>query len=261
MTIRLPVLLIGLLLAAGLYFGLGEWREAQRGALIGLTDTPCAADRTVITGRPSDDWAGRCIYHAENAALIASGKRPDMVMIGDSLTMGWPEQPGIVNRGIGLQTSDQIALRFREDVVELRPRVVHVLVGINDVAGITGPVTLAQYRGNLSAMIEQAQAHGITVILGTIPSAKGFPLNPAVDPAPAVRQINAVVRSLASHYGLAVADYNAVMSKPDGSIRGEYYIEDGVHPGPAGYAAMQPVFNAALGQAKARLAAEVSGSK
>jgi lysophospholipase L1-like esterase len=261
MTIRLPVLLTGLLLAAGLHFGLGEWREAQRGALVGLSDNPCAPDGTVITGRPSDDWAARCFYRAQNVALMASGRRPEVVMIGDSLTMGWPVMEGVVDRGIGLQTSDQIMLRFREDVVQLSPRVVHILVGINDVAGITGPVTLEQYRGNLTAMIEMAQANGITVIIGTVPSARSFPLNPAITPGPAVTRLNGVVHSLADDYGLVLADYNAVMSLPDGSIRAQNYIDDGVHPGPAGYAAMQPVFDAALRQARANLPAQVSGSR
>ena len=102
---------------------------------------------------------------------------------------------------------------------------------------------------------------GWIVIIGTIPSARRFPSNPSLVPGPAVARFNQVVRALVQHYGLVLADYNAVMSNPDGSIRDEHYIEDGVHPAPAGYAAMQPVFDAALGQARATLPAQVSGSK
>ena len=264
MTIRLPILLLGLVLAAGLYFGASAWQHAARDGLVGLTEMPCKADGTVATGFAADDWAGRCIYRAANAELMASHALTEVVMIGDSLTMGWPDRKGVVNRGIGKQTSDQVLLRFREDAVQLRPRLVHILVGINDVAGITGPVTIEQYRGNMAAMIEAAQANGIAVILGTIPSASRFPDNAKIDPGPPVAQVNAALRSLAAEKGVVLADYNAAVSQPDGTIRPALYLADGVHPNAGGYAAMQPVLDAALVKARAQSALgpeQISGSK
>lgn len=249
--VRLRVVVLGLFLAALLMGGGDLWQSQRRARLVGLTDAPCAADHRSVTGSDFDDWGALCFYRAANAALRRDGVKPEVVMIGDSITMGWPSVSGpkIVNRGIGRQSSSQILLRFRQDAMNLAPRVVHLLVGTNDVYGTTGPVTLDQIEGNVRTMAQIAHARGIRVILGTMP-----PLAPphslfAPDPADAPEKVNRMLRALAREEHLVLADYHAALAHPDGTVR-KGMFEDGVHPSASGYAAMQPVFNAALAAAR-----------
>lgn len=219
-----------------------------------MTDTPCTATGEPVTGRAGDDWAGLCHFRAANRALMASGQRPDVVLIGDSLTRGWakidPQRfaGGRVNRGIGGQTSQQVLLRFGADVVALRPRAVHILVGTNDVAGNTGPTTLDNTQANIAAMVAIARANGIVPVLATVPPASDFYWASGLPPGPWIGRLNAWLRAYARDNGIALADYAAVLADPDGTRRPALYA-DGAHPGAAGYAAMVPVFDAAVGSA------------
>lgn len=246
-SVRLSVLLAALLLGVAAYVAVGQYRAWTRAALVGLTDRPCAGSE-VVTGEAYDDWAARCFYRAQNARLTASGRQPEVVMIGDSLTMGWPDQgEAIVSRGIGQQSSAQILLRFMPDAMKLHPRVVHILAGTNDVAGTTGPVSPDQLGDNLLAMVDIARARGVTVILGTIPPARG--LGPG-DTRAAIARANEQIALLArTQPGVVLADYHAALARPDGSPREDLFL-DGVHPNAAGYAAMQPVFEGALETAR-----------
>ena len=246
---RLSVVLAALLLGAAAYLAVGQYQAWTRARLAGLTDRPCTPQGEVVTGEAYDDWAALCFHRAENARLIAAGRWPEVVMIGDSLTMGWPEQgEAIVARGIGQQSSGQILLRFMPDAMALNPRVVHILAGTNDVAGTTGPVTPEQLGDNLLAMADIARARGMAVILGTIPPARG--LGPG-DTGAAIARANARIARLAtSQPGVVLANYHAALARPDGSPREELFL-DGVHPNAAGYAAMQPVFDRALKAARA----------
>ncbi|SFF73795.1 Lysophospholipase L1 [Novosphingobium sp. CF614] len=259
-SVRLSVVVAGLALGIGLYLAIGQYRAWTRAGLIGLTERPCTAEGEPITGDPYDDWAALCFYRERNARLLAAGAQPEVVMIGDSLTMGWPglgpeDQDGaIVNRGIGRQSSGQVLLRFMADAVRLRPRFAHILVGTNDVAGTTGPAAPGQLRDNVIAMIEIARANRIGVILGTVPPARGFDFGARGDPREAIARANAELAAIAREQpGVVLADYHAVLSNPDGSVRQGLFL-DGVHPDAAGYAAMRPVFERALGQA-------ISGSR
>lgn len=258
MVVRLRLVITALVAALLVYGALQGWASYRRMTLVGLTDRRCSADGWVVTGRVPDDWGGLCGYDTANARLIASGTRPDVVMIGDSLTAGWPEialpggGAGIVTRGVGGQSSSQILLRFRQDALSLRPKIIHMLMGTNDLAGLTGPVTLDQVAGNVLTMAELAHLHGHAVILGTVPPARDFLWFRFGDPAPDVRRLNERLRWLAAHNGLVLADYHAVLARPDGSLRQELYMDDGIHLNAAGYAAIQPVFEAALAQARRR---------
>lgn len=249
MTVRPRFVLIGLALGIVVYFGLSAWHNHRRAGLIGLTDRPCTAEGRPVTGSDFDDWAALCFYRARNARLLAAGIRPGVVMIGDSITMGWPDQGpedrdgATVNRGVGKQSSSQILLRFMQDAVSLKPQFIHIIAGTNDVAGTTGPVTPEQFRDNLLAMAEIARAHDIPVILGTIPPATGFGRG---DPREAIARANARIEAIArAEPGVTLADYHAVLSKPDGAARLDLLLDD-VHPNAAGYAAMQPVFEQAM---------------
>ena len=127
--------------------------------------------------------------------------------MGDSITENWlMADPGffsgpIVNRGIGAQTSAQMLLRFRADVVALRPAVVHILAGTNDVAGNNGPISPRDFQNNIESMVEIAKANGIRVVIGSIPPAAAFSWQPAMRPAPRIAALNAWLRDYASAQG------------------------------------------------------------
>lgn len=249
MTIRPRIAIAALLLAALAFAGVTYWQQEQRLALIGLTDKSCDGGKS-ITGSDYDDWGALCFYQAQNAELMASGIRPDVVMIGDSITLGWPDQgKTTINRGIGRQTSSQILLRFMQDAVRLHPRTVHILVGTNDIAGNTGPVTLQQLEDNVRAMIGLAEGDGMAVVLGTVPPVDRFEEGWPGDPRPRVAKVNAMLQRIADERErVTLADYHAVLANTDGTPKAGLLV-DGVHPGPAGYAAMQAVFLKAMREA------------
>jgi lysophospholipase L1-like esterase len=202
------------------------------------------------------DWAWMGRFRAEDAALVARGVRPDVVFIGDSITQGWLDKapafftPGRVDRGIGGQTTPQMLVRFRQDVIDLKPRAVHIMAGTNDIAGNTGPISLEETEGNLASMTELAQAHGIRVILASIPPAANFPWRPGVETAEKIRAANAWIRAYAARVGAVYADYTAVLDDGRGGMK-PGLASDGVHPTPAGYAVMAPTAERAIAEALA----------
>jgi lysophospholipase L1-like esterase len=201
------------------------------------------------------DWGQRCRYRAENAALPpATAQR--VVLIGDSITEGWKEQhagwfgPQRVDRGISGQVSEQMLVRMRSDVLDLKPAVVHIMAGTNDVAGNRGPTTIALIEGNIATMAELARAHGIRVVLASVPPAAGFPWQPGLRPAGDIRTINAWLRDYARREHYTWVDYGAVLDDGAGGLKKEY-SGDGVHPNAAGYAVMEPLFESAVSKALA----------
>jgi lysophospholipase L1-like esterase len=192
------------------------------------------------------DWANLCRFSSANAAVRASGERPTLVFMGDSITENWLlGDPALfdaanVNRGIGGQTTPQMLLRFRADVVALQPRAVHIMAGTNDVAGNTGPMTLQDVKNNLMSMAELAQAQGITVLLGSIPPAAAFDWRPGLDPRPVYNELNTWLREYAAANQHIYVDYHTALADANGALRSDYG-NDGVHPNRAGYAAMRAV--------------------
>lgn len=206
--------------------------------------------------RLARDWAGLGYYRRANAAL--TGRPVEVVFIGDSITEMWavaePDlfSDGHANRGISGQTSPQILLRFMADVAALKPRIVHLMCGINDVAGNTGPTTPADYQNNIRAMLDLALAHGIGVILAGLTPAAGFAWSPEITGvAERVSELNAWLAGLATRRGLVFADYHAPLAGPGGALRPEL-TRDGVHPTAAGYRVMRPICEQALIQARHR---------
>jgi lysophospholipase L1-like esterase len=209
-----------------------------------------AAREEVAVRRRMHDWAQLCQYRDANAALADSNVRA--VFIGDSITELWAVADpqlftgGIVGRGISGQTSPQILLRMMPDVISLKPKIVHILCGSNDIAGNTGPSTPQDFKNNILAMVAIAQAHALKIVLGSLPPTGGFAWAPHLcDPRPRLAELNAWARNLAIERGLIWADYHSVLQAADGSMRSEF-TRDGVHPGAEGYAAMRPVAEAAL---------------
>lgn len=229
---------------------------------IGMVEDPCRTAPAVVEGdvtaqmeRMRRDWGGLCRYRDANRQLTETPVRA--VFIGDSITELWgsavPDlfRDGVINRGIGAQTSPQMLLRFYQDVIALRPRAVHIMAGTNDIAGNTGPSGPDDFKNNIRAMTELARAHGIEVVIGSIPPSSRFYWRPELEPAPRIAELNAWLRRYAEDQGAGFVDYAAAMAGPDGGLRPEL-SDDGVHPDTEGYAVMTPLARLALSRALSR---------
>jgi lysophospholipase L1-like esterase len=197
------------------------------------------------------DWPWLARYRDDNAKLIASGVKVDTVFLGDSITEGWVNadaeffSKGNVGRGISAQTTPQILVRMHADVIALKPRVVHIMAGTNDIAHNTGPITAQESQNNLMAMCEIAQAHKLRIVLGSVPPASKYWWKPESKPKPAALAMNEWLRAYAKQIGAKYADYAAVLTDASGNVKLEL-AKDEVHPTPAGYAAMRTVAEAAI---------------
>ena len=204
------------------------------------------------------DWADLDRYRSANAALAAPAPGDDrVVFMGDSITDAWPRigpffagKP-YVGRGIGGQTTPQMLVRFRADVVALRPRVVVLLAGINDIAGNTGPSTPEMIQDNLRSMVEIAHANGIRVVLGSILPAFDFPWRPGLQPAAKVVAMNAWIKTYAESHGCIYLDYFTALADDRGGLP-DQFAEDGIHPNRAGYAVMERLAADAIARALAQ---------
>ncbi|WIW90865.1 SGNH/GDSL hydrolase family protein (plasmid) [Sphingobium sp. V4] len=207
------------------------------------------------------DFGERYLYAQANAALPAPAPGEQrVVFLGDSITDGWnltasfPGKP-YVNRGIGSQVTAQMLLRFHQDVVALKPRVVVILAGINDVQGFLQQESPEQIESNWEAMADLAHAHGIKVVFGSI-----LPVNDYTPAAKNVVQerkpallvgLNAWLRAFCVRRGHVFADYHAALVDRNG-LMAAAYTQDGVHPLENGYARMAPIAERAIEQALAQ---------
>jgi lysophospholipase L1-like esterase len=203
-------------------------------------------------------WLGR--YKEANLALAQPASGEDrVVFMGDSITDLWPltgpkgSFPGkpYINRGISGQTTPQMLLRFRQDVIDLKPKVVVILAGTNDIAGNTGPETLEEIEGNLASMAELAVAHRISVVLCSVLPAFDFPWNPGLSPAPEIDSLNAWIKGYAAVKGHVYVDFHTAMKDGRDGLPVRL-SDDGVHPLPAGYAVMAPLVGAGIEKALAK---------
>jgi len=200
------------------------------------------------------DFGGLERFKEANAMLTAPAPGEDrVVFMGDSITAGWklddsfPGKP-YINRGIGGQTTPQMLVRFRQDVIDLKPKVVVILAGINDIAGNTGPMTLEQTEGNIASMAELASANGIRVVLCSVLPAIDFPWSPGLTPAPKVVAVNSWMKQYAAEKHHIYVDYYSAMVDERGGLPSTL-SKDGVHPLPAGYAIMTPLAEAGIEKA------------
>jgi lysophospholipase L1-like esterase len=204
-----------------------------------------AERRRIQEQRRADNWPALGHYRAANAAL--AGQQVEAVFIGDSITEMWAvAQPdffsnGVVNRGVSGQTSPQILLRFMADVVALRPRAVHLMCGVNDIAGNTGPTTPDDFRNNIYAMVDLARANAIAVILGGLAPVTALPWADGVaNPRSRVLELNRWLEALAADQGLSYADYFTALADAKGTFRSDL-TRDGLHPRRQAYALMRTV--------------------
>jgi lysophospholipase L1-like esterase len=216
------------------------------------TETPCAPSSQEI--QRQNDWPNLARYQLANEQLRASKQKVDVVFMGDSITEGWygkrPDffRAGFVGRGIGGQTTPQMVLRFRQDVIDLQPRAIHLMAATNDIAGNTGPMTPEMTQANFMSMAELAHQHHIKVIVASIPPAARFPWKPEVETVPAIALLNIWLKRYAHDTHCVVADYIAVLDDGSGAMRAGLAY-DGVHPTEAGYDTMAPVALAAIRKA------------
>ena len=206
--------------------------------------------------RLHNDWAWTARYRDANA-VDAKAPRPRIVLMGDSITQGWYDldraffTPGRIGRGIGGQTTSQMLLRFRQDVIDLKPDVVQIMAGTNDIASNTGPISDEAIQGNYRSMVELAQAHGIRVILASIPPADQFPWRPGLETGMHIVKLNTWLKSYAAKTGSVYADYWTAM-KGSGLGARDGLTSDHVHPTVAGYEVMNKVAEAAFKAALAK---------
>jgi len=211
------------------------------------------AGHAAADGNGNSDWANLAKYRAENAALVRpDAAHPRVVFMGDSITEFWGNVPdGIfanhdyVNRGISGQTTPQMLLRFRADVIELKPAAVVILAGTNDIAGNTGPATPEQIEGNLASMVELAQAHGIKVILASLLPTTHYDWAPQVQPVAKIAAVNRWIEDYARQHKLVYIDYHTPMADAHAGMN-RAYSDDGVHPNAAGYKVMNPLARQAI---------------
>ena len=201
-----------------------------------------------------DDFAGLHRYAAANATL-APMEKGRIVFFGDSITDAWVRNGGTffpgkpyVNRGISGQTTPQMLVRFRQDVIDLHPAAVVILAGTNDIAGNTGPSTLEMIEDNLTSMAELAHANGIHVILASVLPAADYPWRKGLEPAPKIKALNQWIADYCAQKKFAYLDYYTAMAGPDGGMKPGISL-DGVHPNAAGYAIMEPLAETAIAKA------------
>jgi lysophospholipase L1-like esterase len=203
-----------------------------------------------------NDWANLQRYREANAKLSPPVKNENrVVFLGNSITAGWapyfatmfPGEP-YIGRGIGGQTTPQMLVRFRQDVIELKPKVVVILAGTNDIAGNTGPSTLEMIENNIASMAELAKANGIRVVLSSVLPVWDYPWKPGLEPAPKIIALNKWMKDYAREHGAVYLDYHSAMADSRGGMRSEL-ANDGVHPNEAGYRIMAPLAEQAIQRA------------
>jgi len=198
-----------------------------------------------LAQNPQTDWAALARYQSANAQLgPPKAGEQRVVFMGNSITQGWaplfdslfPGKP-YVGRGISGQTTPQMLVRFRQDVIALKPKVVVILGGTNDIAGNTGPSTLEMIEDNLASMTELGKANGIRVVLVSVLPAADYPWKKGIEPAPKIIALNAWLKQYAASAGAVYLDLHSAMDDGHGGMRPEL-SGDGVHPNALGYALM-----------------------
>ena len=238
--------------------GLGGAGQPLPASLLQCADV--AAALTAVTNQDTRlrDWANLARYREANKSVT----RADAVFMGDSITDLWQQPrfggffPGknYVDRGISGQTTPQMLVRFRPDVVALKPRAVVILAGTNDIAGNTGPMTNEDIQNNLASMAELAKANNIRVVLASITPVSAYHAAPNAPPQTTrrpverIQAINSWIKAYAAENKHIYLDYYSAMIDSTGMLKSEF-SEDDLHPNAAGYKVMAPLAEAAVAQA------------
>ena len=234
----------------------GEKPPADCEELPGVAAKLASAEKTLL------DWPNLARYHDANAAVQPPARdEKRVVFMGDSITDMWvqpqfggffPGQP-YIDRGISGQTTPQMLIRFRPDVIALRPKLVVILAGTNDLAGNTGPMTLAQIEDNLASMDELAHANKIRVVLASVlpvsnygHDRNGNPVDMRIRRQPEkILELNSWIKKYSADHGDVYLDYFGASVDDHGLLKAEL-SEDGLHPNAKGYAIMAPLAEQAI---------------
>lgn len=238
------------------------------GAAFAQTPSPTPLDAAAEKQRADrlqtrlNDFANLARYREANSKLAPPAKGENrVVFMGDSITDGWklneyfPNQP-FVNRGISGQTTSQMLLRFRPDVIDLKPKVVVILAGTNDISGNTGPTTLETIEGNLASMVEIAHTNGINVVLASImpvsdynKTSMGNPIIRTVQRPPSqIVALNSWIKQFCAERKIVYLDYFSAMADEKGFLKAEI-ANDGLHPNAKGYEIMKLLAERAINTA------------
>lgn len=241
----------------------GDWLETQglfqpsnsRNPRRQFTPEQMLQQRKENEERFRNDWANLNRFKEENAKVgTPKPGEQRVVFMGNSITAGWinsrPEffqgKP-YINRGISGQTTPQMLIRFTQDVIDLKPKAVVILAGINDIAQNTGPTTPEAIMDNLSAMALLAKAHGIKVILCSVLPAYDFPWRPGLEPAGKVVALNKMIKEFADKNNVYYLDYFSSMVDSRNGMK-KAYASDEVHPTVEGYKVMEPLVEKAINE-------------
>lgn len=201
----------------------------------------------------AQDWANLKRYQKDNAELsISKNSEHRIIFMGNSITEGWlkkrPEffsNTTYINRGIGGQTTPQMLLRFRQDVINLEPIAVVILAGINDIAENTGPSTIEMIFNNIVSMSELSKANNIKVILCSVLPALDFPWRRGLEPAEKVVKLNDLLKAYANQHDLIYVDFFTPMADQSNGLKSDLG-DDGIHPNIKGYQIMEPLIVEAI---------------
>ena len=203
--------------------------------------------------KSNEDWANLKKYSAADKLLTSQasgGKR--VVFMGNSITEFWAKidtaffaNRTYIDRGISGQTSPQMLLRFRQDVINLKPAIVIILAGTNDIAENTGPISLEDILGNIISMAQLAQANKIKVIISSVLPAYDFPWHPGLQPAEKIVKLNSMIMSYCKENNIVYVDYYSSMVDDRKGLDSKF-TNDGVHPTLAGYKIMDGLIGRAI---------------
>ncbi len=213
-------------------------------------------NRIEILQRRAQDWPQLARYRDANAKVPPAAKNENrVVFLGDSITDGWnlaeyfPDQP-YINRGISGQTTPQMLIRFRPDVIALKPKVVVILAGTNDIAGNTGPMTNEMIQDNYASMAELARANGIKIVFASVLPVHDYGKTKVTErrSPEQILQLNQWIKNYCAENGYVHLDYFSKMVDDKGMLRIEL-ANDGLHPNAEGYKLMAPLADSAIRQA------------
>nr|WP_319999511.1 SGNH/GDSL hydrolase family protein [uncultured Draconibacterium sp.] len=232
---------------------LGKEKNAQVNRMRNLTPEQIEEFKNKMNEMFRNDFANLKKYSAENETLGAPAEGENrVVFMGNSITEWWGPYwnthfsgKPYINRGIAGQTTAQMLIRFKPDVVNLKPKVVVILAGINDITGMTGPTTNKMIEDNLSSMVEIAHANNIKVVLSSVLPCSSIVGRPDLQPADRVVDLNKWINVYAKKKGCVFINYFTPMADENNGLKNEY-TKDGVHPNEKGYDVMGPLVNEAI---------------
>ena len=201
----------------------------------------------------AQDWANVARFKAENELVIENKAPVKLVFMGNSITEGWKlfdpnffNSTDYVNRGIGGQTTPQMLIRFKQDVLDLKPKGVVILAGTNDIAGNTGPMSIQEIYNQIESMAGLAALNKIEVFLCSVLPVYDYPWKPGLKPAPKIVALNEMLKKLAGEKNYLYIDYFSEMSDDKNGLKASLGA-DGVHPNEKGYEIMKRVLLNTIG--------------